>query len=116
MTKAVNPNTSTTPATTAGERSAAPDTAAAQPLAARTSLDGDTVATREAEAVAAPKGTYTVAPGRTVDGKKPGETVELDKGDAERMTKLGFVLDRDGSVVIQTDGPRVVQGQEIVER
>lgn len=116
--------TTTTPATPTvvatpapiGDRPAVVDTAQAQTTAVVTDLAGEITLMKEAAAVDAKKGTYTVAPGRTIDGKKPGETVELEATDAERMTKLGFVLDRDGAVIIQTDGPRVVQGEEIVER
>lgn len=67
----------------------------------------DTVKAKTDDAVAAAKGTYTVAPGRTVDGKAPGETVDLDEGDATRLLQLGFILDTDGSIVVQADGPAV---------
>jgi hypothetical protein len=111
----VTPTVNATPSPE-GERPAVPNPAQAQPTAIVTDLAGETTIAREAAAIDAVKGTYTVAPGRTIDGKKPGETVELDETDATRLTKLGFVLDRDGAIVIQTDGPRVVQGEEIVER
>lgn len=66
-----------------------------------------TVTAKTDDAVTATNGTYTVAPGRTVDGKKPGSMVELDEGDAQRMLELGFILDRDGAVVVRADGPAV---------
>jgi hypothetical protein len=59
------------------------------------------------DAVTATAGEYTVAPGRTVDGKGPGQTVKLDDNDALRMLELGFILDTDGAVVIRADGPAV---------
>lgn len=98
--------------------SAAPIVATAEvsPETIRTSTDGDTAVVKTAADVAATKGSYTVAPGRTVDGKAPGESVDLDKGDAERMLKLGFILDKDGAVVVHSEGPKVVAGAEIQER
>lgn len=89
-------NTNTNPAPVKPAVTKAPTTAAA-----------DTVKAKTDDAVDAGKGTYTVAPGRTVDGKAPGETVELDAGDAKRLFKLGFVLDPDGAIVVQADGPAV---------
>ncbi len=59
------------------------------------------------DAVTATKGSYTVAPGRTVDGKGPGKTVDLDDDDALRLLELGFILDDDGSIVVRADGPAV---------
>lgn len=59
------------------------------------------------DAVAATAGEYTVAPGRTVDGKGPGSKVSLNDADAQRMLELGFILDTDGSMVIRADGPAV---------
>lgn len=94
----------------------APAQRAAPPLAVRTSTDGDVAVAKPAEDITGAKGTYTVAPGRTVDGKAPGETVELDAADADRLLKLGFILDRDGSIVVQTEGPKVISGGEIQER
>ncbi|WP_242183094.1 hypothetical protein [Sphingomonas sp. CARO-RG-8B-R24-01] len=85
------------------------NTAAVKPAVSRTpATPGSTTITAKTDdAVTASKGTYTVAPGRTVDGKAPGKTVELDDGDAKRMLELGFILDTDGSIVVRADGPAV---------
>ena len=58
---------------------------------------------------------YTVAPGRTVDGKGPGEKVDLIDTDYDRFLQLGFVLDKDGKQRFITDGPavNVVDGVQI---
>lgn len=75
--------------------------------------DTDTQNTTDLEAAegAAPEtsnlDTYTVAPGRTVDGKQPGEPVELNEADAERLLGLGFILDVDGKQRFATEGPAV---------
>ncbi len=84
-------------------------TGAVKPATSRTpAVAGtETVTAKTDDAVTATSGTYTVAPGRTVDGKKPGSTVELDEGDAQRMLELGFILDKDGAVVVRADGPAV---------
>lgn len=74
----------------------------AKPVANATSIVAKTD-----DVVAATAGEYTVAPGRTVDGKGPGKTVKLDDADAQRMLELGFILDTDGSMVIRADGPAV---------
>lgn len=74
-----------------------PDTPATDPV----------VQAKTDDAVTAAKGRYTVASGRTVDGKGPGKTVELDDGDALRLLELGFILDDDGSIVVRADGPAV---------
>lgn len=108
----------TKPAAATPAPDAAPIVATAQvsPETVRTSTDGDTAVVKTATDVDAAKGSYTVAPGRTVDGKKPGEKVDLDEGDAERMLKLGFILDKDGAVIVHSEGPKVVAGGEIKER
>ena len=78
---------------------------------------GDVIATaKQPDEVEATKGEYTVAPGRTVDGRKPGEKVKLDEADAKRMLDLGFILDKDGTAVIRSEGPSVTAGAEITER
>lgn len=50
---------------------------------------------------------YTVARGRTVDGKEPGEKVKLNADDAERLFGLGFILAPDGSSALLPEGPAV---------
>lgn len=50
---------------------------------------------------------YTVAPGCTVGGKGPGETIDLDSDEAVRLRKLGFLLDEDGKRRFMADGPAV---------
>lgn len=75
---------------------AAPIVPAVAPIVAKTD-----------DAVEAKKGSYTVAPGRTIDGKMPGDKVDLDATDAKRLLGLGFILDKDGSVVVRADGPAV---------
>ncbi|MFN3675577.1 MAG: hypothetical protein ACK4TC_06320 [Sphingomonas pseudosanguinis] len=58
---------------------------------------------------------YQVAPGRTVGGKGPGESVDLNDTDALRFFELGFILDEDGNRVGFTGGPKTVAGIEIKE-
>lgn len=74
---------------------------------AKTVTNDSSIVAKTDDAVTATSGEYTVAPGRTVDGKGPGQTVTLDEKDAERMLELGFILDADGSIVIRADGPAV---------
>lgn len=50
---------------------------------------------------------YTVAPGCTVGGKGPGESIDLDANDAKRFRDLGFILDEDGQRRYMSDGPAV---------
>ena len=69
--------------------------------------DSTSIVAKTDDAVTATAGQFTVAPGRTVDGKGPGSTVELDDTDAQRMLELGFILDADGAMVIRADGPAV---------
>ncbi len=59
---------------------------------------------------------YEVAPGRTVDGRQPGDSVDLDDKDAKRLFDLGFILGEDGSRALLTEGPTVVAGADIKER
>lgn len=59
---------------------------------------------------------YEVAPGRTVDGRQPGDSVDLDDNDAKRLFDLGFILGEDGSRALLTEGPTVVAGADIKER
>lgn len=51
--------------------------------------------------------TYIIAPGRTIDGKLPGDEVTLSDADAERFRDFGFILADDGSRVVPTGGPAV---------
>lgn len=73
--------------------------------------------TKQPDAVdQAPKtAAYEVAPGRTVAGKGPGESVDLDDNDALRFFELGFILDEDGNRAGFTDGPKTAAGIEIKE-
>ncbi|WP_047867318.1 hypothetical protein [Sphingomonas paucimobilis] len=57
---------------------------------------------------------YTVAPGCTVGGKGPGETIDLDSDEAARLRKLGFLLDEDGQRRYMSDGPAVNKEDGVV--
>ena len=62
---------------------------------------------------------FTVAPGRTVCGDDgdvgPGGTIILPVKEGEKLQKRGFLLDDDGSVAVNADGPATVAGIEITE-
>jgi len=99
MTEQTNRAAGAKPAT---DKPAAPAAAAAaEPVIAKT-----------ADTIDAKRGSYVVAPGRTVmdhDGENigPGGKVNLTADEATRLLKHGFILDKDGAIVVQTDGPAV---------
>lgn len=65
------------------------------------------VATATATVDTSTGSTYIVAPGRTIDGKLPGDEVTLSDADAVRLRDFGFILADDGSRVVPTGGPAV---------
>lgn len=81
---------------------------ASKPLDALASAPSPSPDPIDADLVKQPVGGgHVIAPGRTVDGKGPGETVHLDEADAKRFVELGFVLDKDGGQRVPTEGPAV---------
>ena len=63
--------------------------------------------------------TYTVAPRRSVvhDGKpyEAGAELVLAVDEGERLRGLGFFVDEDGGVTVNTSGPATVAGASITE-
>ncbi len=68
----------------------------------------------QTETTASSTTSYTVAPGCTVGGKGPGETIDLDSDEAGRLRKLGFLLDEDGQRRYMSDGPAVNKEDGVV--
>ncbi len=58
---------------------------------------------------------YIVAKGHTIDGKMPGDTVNLSETDAERLLGLGFLLDEEGNQLIATGAGPAVNVEDGVE-
>lgn len=82
------------------------------PAAPAAASPEESVVAKTADTIDAKKGSYLVAPGRTVmgdDGESfgPGGKVSLTAAEATSLLKHGFIVDKDGAVVIQTDGPAV---------
>lgn len=63
---------------------------------------------------------FTVARGRTVitdDGScGPGEQVLLSPAEGARLRSMGFLLLENGNIHVNVDGPKVINGDEIVEK
>lgn len=104
---------SNTPAAQTPPAPAAPaDQAKTEAPAAQAKTEAQTEAETEAPAEVTE---YEVAPGRTVNGKGPGQKVALEDDDALRLFKLGFILDEDGNRAGLPEGPKTAAGVEIKE-
>lgn len=102
----------TTPNGDGGKTSASTDGVKSNPATGPSTDAGTKAKAKTTNAAEVARGTYVVAPGRTVvsgDGETfgPGDEVELTAAEAKNLVLLGFFRDRDGSVLIQADGPAV---------